>query len=205
MKSMVRTLGLGVFPLLVATGLVAQQTGTVTGAVTNAVNDAPLSGAQVGIDGTNRGFPDQRGWSLRHPEPPGRHLHGAGAVAGLCRRRAIRDGHRGRHGGAGLRTHSAGDRGRGGRGHRARHRARTARPHLLGPEGERGGPGTDSRSQPGTGAAGPVRGRSGRSVERSDQGLPRPSRSVDSRHSRVRASRCSSSTAYPSASTWTGK
>ena len=55
MKSMVRTLGLGVLPLIVASTLVAQQTGTVTGAVTNAVNDAPLSGAQVSIDGTNRG------------------------------------------------------------------------------------------------------------------------------------------------------
>ena len=55
MKRMVRTLGLGALPLIVASALVAQEAGTVTGMVTQAMNMAPLAGAQVSIDGTNRG------------------------------------------------------------------------------------------------------------------------------------------------------
>ena len=54
-RGMVRTLGLGVLPLIVATALQGQQTGTVTGTVMNAMNMQPLSGAQISIDGTTRG------------------------------------------------------------------------------------------------------------------------------------------------------
>ncbi len=54
-KIMIRTLSLGVLPLIVATALAGQQNGTVTGAVTDAMSMQPLSGAQVSIDGTTRG------------------------------------------------------------------------------------------------------------------------------------------------------
>lgn len=54
-KGLVRTLGLGVLPLIVPVALQGQQTGTVTGTVTDAMNMQPVSGAQISIDGTTRG------------------------------------------------------------------------------------------------------------------------------------------------------
>jgi len=54
-RSLVRTLGLGVLALIVPAALAGQQTGTVTGSVTDAMSMQPLAGAQVSIEGTNRG------------------------------------------------------------------------------------------------------------------------------------------------------
>ncbi|MDE2805996.1 MAG: SusC/RagA family TonB-linked outer membrane protein [Gemmatimonadota bacterium] len=54
-RSLVRTLGLGVLALIVPAALAGQQTGTVTGTVTDAMSMQPLAGAQVSIEGTNRG------------------------------------------------------------------------------------------------------------------------------------------------------
>ncbi len=54
-KLIVRTIGLGTLSLILAATAAAQQSGTITGLITDATTMEPLSGAQISLDGTTRG------------------------------------------------------------------------------------------------------------------------------------------------------